>query len=893
MVFLTEEIQTLARGRTAEGIAQLSQEQAAFAQGGPTAPEVLVAAAGSGKTETLLARFGWCLRNSPLGTLIQIISFTNAAADNFQARFERTWGKQPWRVARTLHSWAKSDLLKAYFTPEERVSLIIPRAIGHLRRWELAAARKFSERLVLLVDEAQDCGPEQMELLQILRGLGAAVALVGDPRQTIFGWQGADPAAMLRLGWRQARLATNRRSDESIVKLANVIAASATDLCRDTGLGDEGRQPQHWLPGNAGGTTCTIRHVKNIQYDSLRAAYEELLTAPRTAPACVLAYRNSSVDVLHQNLAVLGYETLALLASEGREEPGGLKKEHAAATGDPSLVHVRTVHDAKGEGYDTVVLHVDGFRTAAEARDAFAALPLSQRQEELRRYYVACTRARHAFHVIVSGPCAPVWWQEIEETACALGVLVRVGATLEEGVPSQRPPENADISVSKMCSKHHACDCLLTHAPRAQTRLLAEVNDRGLYAPGCTASLADGHLALEAEALDAPQRRLQELRATRLHATAVRFAFVCSFAPERARERVQDAVRFMSKVPLHPRHLDDVRRLGEVASSPGFYALLAGALAQYLRGSCSLSLVTGVFTTPQRKLSGTAEGNPNYALIGGAAFKDLINQRPGYPFLLGRTGQATLETVIARLQALSETDAPECDDLFRARVTILDAETLLPAREELLLGALRFLEGDNTARAVGCAALLSEFSRTQHKLEEGAHRALPYLGAAAPHRRLSVGSDCLLSPPSFRKCLEQARALRTALEKWHTARELAALEACHWACGEPEGAPGRLTGQVDLFIQSEAPLERVATCVFLAAGAQVSLEEETKALVTAGLALPHSAHRVLILETASAILHRYDVAAGENAPFAASRCWVSQSLPLAATLDCRKSENSA
>lgn len=78
----------------------------------------------------------------------------------------------------------------------------------------------------LTVDEYQDTNPLQERLIRILHDLGAQVCVVGDDDQTIYQWNGSDPANMLGFcerypGARSGEpLAANFRSSRSVVDLA-------------------------------------------------------------------------------------------------------------------------------------------------------------------------------------------------------------------------------------------------------------------------------------------------------------------------------------------------------------------------------------------------------------------------------------------------------------------------------------------------------------------------------------------------------------------------------------------------------------------------------------------------------------------------------------------------
>ncbi|MFM8908966.1 MAG: ATP-dependent helicase, partial [Actinomycetota bacterium] len=60
-------------------------------------------------------------------------------------------------------------------------------------RPDFAAATRFRFRH-LFVDEAQDMNPLQYSFFEALRGNSGDVFIVGDPLQSIYGWNGADPA---------------------------------------------------------------------------------------------------------------------------------------------------------------------------------------------------------------------------------------------------------------------------------------------------------------------------------------------------------------------------------------------------------------------------------------------------------------------------------------------------------------------------------------------------------------------------------------------------------------------------------------------------------------------------------------------------------------------------
>jgi superfamily I DNA/RNA helicase len=81
----------------------------------------------------------------------------------------------------------------------------------------------------LIVDEAQDLDPVQLDLVRLL-GARAQVMLVGDPHQSIYGFRGAAPQMLERLAdaldARRIRLRRNYRCARSIVRFADALLES-------------------------------------------------------------------------------------------------------------------------------------------------------------------------------------------------------------------------------------------------------------------------------------------------------------------------------------------------------------------------------------------------------------------------------------------------------------------------------------------------------------------------------------------------------------------------------------------------------------------------------------------------------------------------------------------
>lgn len=93
------------------------------------------------------------------------------------------------------------------------------------RRSEIAAilSARFAE---VIVDEVQDCGREELELLRVLRDVGVVVSIVGDPDQAIFEFRNAVPDRIFDFGKElesHISFSDNYRSSPAICKVNSVL----------------------------------------------------------------------------------------------------------------------------------------------------------------------------------------------------------------------------------------------------------------------------------------------------------------------------------------------------------------------------------------------------------------------------------------------------------------------------------------------------------------------------------------------------------------------------------------------------------------------------------------------------------------------------------------------
>jgi len=137
-------------------------------------------------------------------------------------------------VHRWLAECARAELSEreralAVMTPTDQLTRLL--AVLRGGNGELAAARLRERFKVVLIDEFQDTDPEQWEILRLaFAGAGTRLVLIGDPKQAIYAFRGADVYTYLAAARRAVRKATlvhNYRSDPGLLTALNALFGDA------------------------------------------------------------------------------------------------------------------------------------------------------------------------------------------------------------------------------------------------------------------------------------------------------------------------------------------------------------------------------------------------------------------------------------------------------------------------------------------------------------------------------------------------------------------------------------------------------------------------------------------------------------------------------------------
>jgi superfamily I DNA/RNA helicase len=135
----------------------------------------------------------------------------------------------------------------------------------------------------IMVDEAQDIGPEHQAILELLIGAGSQVSLIGDANQGIYEFARADGAFLrnysTRSGISSHRLTINYRSLPGIVALANKLTGQSDTAKRSA---KDGRPVCYYMP------------FKATERDKALGSFRSLLAAADIEPSKgVVLFRSS------------------------------------------------------------------------------------------------------------------------------------------------------------------------------------------------------------------------------------------------------------------------------------------------------------------------------------------------------------------------------------------------------------------------------------------------------------------------------------------------------------------------------------------------------------------------------------------------------------------------
>lgn len=462
----------------------------------PAAPLCILAGAGSGKTRVLTRRIAYRINTGEADAArTMAVTFTRRAAAELKHRLHRLGVDHAIAVG-TLHGLAYARL-RQYWDDNHRP---VPRIIDNsLRRLTDEDKRRrgvidFDDMLVqfadtirrdkafadatrwftrhVYVDEFQDITPVQFDAVMAWVGDRTDLCVVGDPNQSIYGWNGADPGLLASLPDRfpaieTLRLDANYRSSEPIVQAAAKVLGTTpppTSGERGDALPTVTGHETEAHEATATARAIRLAHGPNTAWshiavlartngkldaiaDALRragipfrvagrvgllarpAVKDALKAMTRWAPAIeearhVRARAHDYVDP--EDIAAL--HAIADMATEfDAIAPGGSAAAFAdwlpttragdGALGDADAVTLSTFHKAKGLEWPSVFV--------VGVNDGLVPLASGDPDEERRLLYVAMTRAERELHLSYTGARSPFLPDDLVQVSAPAPLDVR------------------------------------------------------------------------------------------------------------------------------------------------------------------------------------------------------------------------------------------------------------------------------------------------------------------------------------------------------------------------------------------------------------------------------------------------------------------------------------
>ena len=310
--FATEERKNLKRniskGKFKRIFGDLSPAQMEIIADNVNSRIVVAAGPGSGKTKLLVHKLASILLTEDVKIeQLLMLTFSRAAATEFKKRLLDIIGNAAHYVEiRTFHSYC-FDLLGRMGSLTDSKD-VIQLANQKIRDGEVEVSR--ITRTVLVLDEAQDMGPYDFELVRLLmeKNEDMRLILVGDDDQNIYGFRNSDSGYMERIineGAQQYELNMNFRSRANLVDFSNQWVNKIRKRLKKNLIVANQQEP-----GRIRITRYTSQHlVEPLVNDISRSEF--------TGSTCILTRTNEEASLIAGLLTRKGYNTRLVQHNDG------------------------------------------------------------------------------------------------------------------------------------------------------------------------------------------------------------------------------------------------------------------------------------------------------------------------------------------------------------------------------------------------------------------------------------------------------------------------------------------------------------------------------------------------------------------------------------------------
>lgn len=287
----------------------LTQTQSAIINDNESRFIVVPAGPGSGKTYVLVRKLAsLILLEDVKSEQLLMLTFSRAAAVEFKKRLRDLIGNTAEYVEiKTFHSYS-FDILGRKGSVDDSGHIVADAVEGILRG---RVERSRITKSILVIDEAQDLGVQEFELVKELIRLNddMRVIAVGDDDQNIYEFRGSDSGNMKSLitdyGASVYDMMENFRSSEAVVSISNNYVKgmsnrlkSAPIICRRSDRG------------------C-VRLIHHASLDYEQAIVNEILSGAPGGTVCVLAATNDDALVISALLSKSGRRARLIRSNDG------------------------------------------------------------------------------------------------------------------------------------------------------------------------------------------------------------------------------------------------------------------------------------------------------------------------------------------------------------------------------------------------------------------------------------------------------------------------------------------------------------------------------------------------------------------------------------------------
>lgn len=337
----------------------------------------VIAAAGSGKTTTIISRIKFLVNNGIPPSRIILCAFNVAAAKDMKSRIIKVFGFMPNLIVGTIDSIA-CKFYNLYFKQNYYISvneytsellkyLKGPHGINIINNYDY-----------FFFDEFQDVNEVQYLILKTFYDRGCKIVVIGDDSQNIYNFRGSDVKYMIDFdkdidNLKTFKLLFNYRSTPEIVNFANISI-----LCNKNQIKKEMIATKH---------SIFIKPV--VEY------FQSSSRENRTIVSRVLYHIKNGVEL--KDIAIISRNSRSLKKVETFLEKYNSsnknKIDYVSMLSEQTKVILNkvcltTIHKSKGLEYDVVFLLGCDDKTIPSNKDDQSI------EEERRLFYVAITRAK-------------------------------------------------------------------------------------------------------------------------------------------------------------------------------------------------------------------------------------------------------------------------------------------------------------------------------------------------------------------------------------------------------------------------------------------------------------------------------------------------------------------